>query len=125
MWLKLSTLTQMVLFIIHKEYKALTYGFIIRSAVAVTCRSGSVLLSAAILLGNPWDRQSTTTQKGFPLPSGLLNLVPIALLSGGRYKLSGDQRNLREQFLNFSSLLNGINKSSGAMRIILNQNLSF
>ena len=73
MWLKLSTLTQMVLFIIHKEYKALTYGFIIRSAVAVKRWPGSVLLSAAILLESPWDRQSTAAQKGFPLPSGLVN----------------------------------------------------
>ena len=47
---------------------------ILWSAVTVTCRSGSVLLSASILFGNPWDRQSTAAKKGFPLPSGLVNL---------------------------------------------------
>ena len=82
------------LFIIHKEYRALTYRFIIRSAVAVKRRLGSVLLSAAILFGNPWDRQSTAAQKGFPLPSGLVNLGRKVV------KLRGDQRNLREQNLN-------------------------
>jgi hypothetical protein len=44
------------------------------SAVTVTCKLGSVLLYAAILFGNPWDRQSTAAKKGFPLPSGLVNL---------------------------------------------------
>ncbi|MDQ0964599.1 hypothetical protein QFZ20_000002 [Flavobacterium sp. W4I14] len=78
MWLKLSTLVQMVLFIVHKafmeEYRTLIHGFIIRSAIAATYRLGPVLLYAAILLGNPLDKQSTAAQKGFPLPSGLLNL---------------------------------------------------
>jgi len=100
MWLKLSTLTQMVLFIIHNEYKALTYGFIIRSAVAVTWRSGSVLLSTAILLGKPSGKQSTAAQKGFPLPSGLLNLgLKCKRLINIR---CANQRNLREQPLNSS-----------------------
>jgi len=66
------------LFIVHKgfmeEYRALIHGFIIRSAVTVTYRLGPVLLSAAILFGNPWDRQFTAAKKGFPLPSGLVNL---------------------------------------------------
>jgi hypothetical protein len=78
MLLKLSTLAQMVLFIVYKafmeEYRAPTHRFIIWSAIAVAYRLGPVLLSAAILFGNPWDRQSTSTQKGFSLPSGLLNL---------------------------------------------------